>query len=288
MLRFTLIELLVVIAIIAILAAMLMPALERARDQARVASCSSNLRNIHLSMEMYANNWDGWGFHDIAWSCPNEIYNFKDIVLDYFGALSSDPRGSDFDYNPTMRCPGKSSANNEPFAQEYDWGILVLGTGRVIPPTTRGGNHNSPRGTLISSYFHFFGTGNLSDSNDFSFWGWNRRWLGDPYTGVVPNRRHLGRTISPQPPYHDGTYDWKHYDRDIAPPHKQPAVLDIYTGPENKRASVSRHINGPQQFVNHYGMGGANFVFMDGHADWRTDEEVEYRWSNAGTNEYWW
>ncbi|MBS3764526.1 MAG: prepilin-type N-terminal cleavage/methylation domain-containing protein [Planctomycetes bacterium] len=53
---FTLIELLVVIAIIAILAAMLMPALERAREAARQAVCTSNMRQIGLYTNMYAND----------------------------------------------------------------------------------------------------------------------------------------------------------------------------------------------------------------------------------------
>jgi type II secretory pathway pseudopilin PulG len=55
-----LIELLVVIAIIAILAAMLMPALESTRRSARMVSCTANLHQIGLGFSMYTNNWDGY------------------------------------------------------------------------------------------------------------------------------------------------------------------------------------------------------------------------------------
>jgi prepilin-type N-terminal cleavage/methylation domain-containing protein/prepilin-type processing-associated H-X9-DG protein len=66
---FTLIELLVVIAIIAILAAILFPVFAKAREKARQSSCASNLKQIALAMQQYAQDYDErFARHGCTWA----------------------------------------------------------------------------------------------------------------------------------------------------------------------------------------------------------------------------
>ncbi|MFP4027020.1 MAG: prepilin-type N-terminal cleavage/methylation domain-containing protein, partial [Candidatus Brocadiia bacterium] len=117
---FTLIELLVVIAIIAILAAMLMPALERARESAYTVRCSSRLRNIYLSVNYYLQDYSDywpvskvWGPYNLQFRQQMRPYlpeglgwpgsNHYDVTADEYifvcpGTDYSYPGSTDFSY----------------------------------------------------------------------------------------------------------------------------------------------------------------------------------------------
>lgn len=73
-LGFTLIELLVVIAIIAILASILFPVFARARESARSTTCQSNLKQIGVAIQMYAQDHDG--------ILPSDVQPFSGTAID--------------------------------------------------------------------------------------------------------------------------------------------------------------------------------------------------------------
>jgi prepilin-type N-terminal cleavage/methylation domain-containing protein len=93
---FTLIKLLVVIAIIAVLAALLLPAVNQAKASARRVLCLNNEREIDLATRLYADD-----HADVISFYTNTIYfNYKEDIMSYLGANQKS-----FTNNPVFICP---------------------------------------------------------------------------------------------------------------------------------------------------------------------------------------
>jgi len=115
--RFTLIELLVVVAVIAVLAALLLPALRHARERALIGVCISNMRQNTTVLILYANDndlryFDSDPSHEYGLSAPRfrsvtSGYDYRRFILPYFagGKDFSTSISDDVDDLPTWRCP---------------------------------------------------------------------------------------------------------------------------------------------------------------------------------------
>jgi len=197
---FTLIELLVVIAIIALLAAILFPVFARARENARRSSCSSNLRQIVLSIKQYGQDYDS-RFPPASMSETEAPFGWADAVQPYVKNVQ------------LYQCPSDSLKSNggNPNAGGYTdyWMNLAVGAqteaALLKPSSTVVNGDGSGANTTTARY-----RGNGADLGWSGLGPDDDAFLPVPVAGLafIPNgsaRRHLdGANFS----FADGHVKW--------------------------------------------------------------------------------
>jgi len=163
--NFTLIELLVVIAIIAILAGMLLPALQKARDKARSTDCTGKLKQLGMSMTSYISELNDVYFSgndDNASKRTNWLWclinagHMKDNPKLYQCPCNSDPQktladGYSYGSIYTNWESGKIPLKGAPFANFGYSRLLLLGDSGANPASTDKYTPGTPRPLLIDA-----------------------------------------------------------------------------------------------------------------------------------------
>jgi prepilin-type N-terminal cleavage/methylation domain-containing protein/prepilin-type processing-associated H-X9-DG protein len=271
---FTLVELLVVIGIIAVLISILLPALEKARTQAKIVACASNQRQIYMAVAMYANDNNN--------ALPGTNAREADWGAQYYATWGAYPweysynNGSNLTFydppDPTLEAPPGAYMN---IVRWFGVGVLV-------------GNKYLPPSTVVSCPDCI-----AVDPSNFAFnGGWslepdylaNNGNVANMYTGQYPAT--AGTYVLNTLPYYNpdpsdeanGKLGWpgmmggRFLPASQQVPHMTALIMCL--------SSQSNSGTGDGIAYAHNNM-GVNVTYIDGHVSWMPVTAQDWNWLNT-------
>lgn len=261
---FTLIELLVVIAVIALLMAIIMPALGKAKLYAQKIVCRNNIRQQCLGTILYADDHDtrvptrnvGYWLWDLAFWCTNQVSNY-----------------AGFDNNEVYYCPANKikQADDARFWQ-FTWSFsfgVPLDEGPVPLRDEDDPSCNQYAEYRVMPTLYFFHKDSLPDTLES---GKDAHWIDK-----MANIKAAAATLMMMDNVISESDEINFFEITAG------GVGDNFNTVDNSNHRSNQQFPGTSYYI----PSGANVGFADGHVDWRDFEYMQVQ-INSGPVKFWW